>query len=160
MSHITTLMALVAVLACMAPLAELGAQNSVAPPTATVTLVAKADLPRGAKVIVERRPIMNPRNVILVDLDRATAADLAAAVQILAGLHHPADDDPKATVRAAPRSYTPPPGFDKSHYGKQMKAGLVQLLIAPEVTVAGIGRARAVDIQVSLPQGRVRAGQS
>ena len=160
MSHLTTLVALVAVLACMAPLAELGAQNPTAPTTAPVTLVAKSDLPRGAKVIVERRPTMNPQNVILVDLDRATAADLAAAVQILAGLHQRTSDDPKATVRAAPRSFTPPPDFDKSHYAKLMKAGLVQLLIAPETTVPGVGRRRAVDIQVTLPPGRLQTGQS
>lgn len=160
MSHLTTLVALVAVLACMAPLAHASAQSPARPTTAAVTLVAQPNLARGAKVIVEQRPTMNPRNVILVDVDRATAADLAAAVQTLAGLHLRTGDDPKATVRAAPRSFTPPPDFETSHYGKLMKAGLVELLIAPETTVPGVGRARAVDIQVMLPPGRLRSGQS
>ena len=160
MSHLTTLVALVAVLACMAPLAHAGAQSNALPTTATVTLVAQANLPRGAKVIVEQRPTANPRNLILVDLDRATVADLAAAVQTLAGLQLRTGDDPKATVRAAPRSFTPPPGFESSHHGKRMKASLVDLLIAPETTVPGVGRARAVEIEVTLPPGHLRSGRS
>ena len=159
MPHLTTLVVVVGVLAVVTPLAKANAQKPAGPRTATVTLVAKPNLPRGAKVIVERRGTMSPHDVILVDLDRATATDLAAAVQTLAGLTRRTGDDPAAVIRAAPRSYTPPPEFDTSHFGKQMKAGLVRLLTAPEITVAGIGRARSVDIHVTLMPGRETAAR-
>jgi hypothetical protein len=125
----------------------------------TVTLVAKSNLPRGAKVVVERRASMDPRDVIFIDLDRASPHDLAAAVQTLAALRRRAGDDPKATVRASPASYTPPPSFENSHFGRQMKAAIARLLIAPETTVAGVGRARSVAITVTFPPGREAAAR-
>jgi len=154
MMHLTKLAPLVCLVVGVTPLAESRAQVTNASASATVTLVSTQNLPRGAKVIVERRPRLDPRDVILVDLERATPRDLAAAVQTFAALRGRSGDDPNATLRASPKSYTPPADFDDSHFGRQMKAGLVRLLTASETTVAGVGRARAVTITV--PQSEIR----
>lgn len=149
MMHLTRFAPLVCLVLGLMPFAKSRAQAGSASMTATVTLVSKPNLPRGAKVVVERRAQLDPRDVILVDLDRATPRDLAAAVQTLAGLRRRVGDDPQAVLRASPKSYTPPADFDNSHFGRQMKAGLVRLLTAQETTIAGVGRARAVTITVS-----------
>ena len=159
MMHLTKIAPLVCLVIGVLPVARSGAQATPASPTATVTLVSKPNLPRGAKVLVERRARLNPRDVILVDLDRATPRDLAAAVQALAALRRHVDDDRQAIVRASPKSYTPPADFDDSHFGRQMKAGLVRLLTAPETAVPGVGWGRAVTITVSESEIRQLATQ-
>ena len=147
-----TILVSVACILAITPIRRSIAQAANAPEFTTVTLVSTSNLPRGAKVVVERRAALDPRDVILVDLDRATPGDLAAAVQTLAALDQRASEHAGSSLRASPKSYTPPPGFERSRFGREMKLGLVRLLAAPDTTVAGIGRVRSVAITVTRPR--------
>jgi hypothetical protein len=151
MQSLTILLSLACVLA-IAPVRRSIAQAANPPGFTSVTLVSASNLPRGAKVVVERRATLHPRDVILVDLDRATPHDLAAAVQTLAALDQRGGEHAGSSLRASPKSYTPPPGFEQSRFGREMKLGLVRLLAAPETTLAGIGRVQSVAITVVQPR--------
>src|SRR5688572_28720705 len=154
MKSLTILVSL-ACLFAIAPVRRSIAQAASSPVFTSVTLVSTSNLPRGAKVVVERRAALHPRDVILVDLDRATPQDLAAAVRTFAALSQRAGEHAGSSLRASPKSYAPPPGFERSRFGREMKLGLVRLLAAPETTIAGIGRVRSVAITVA----NLRAGK-
>src|SRR5688572_3047006 len=151
MKSLTILVSL-ACLFAIAPVRRSIAQAASSPVFTSVTLVSTSNLPRVAKVIVERRAALTPRDVILVDLDRATPQDLAAAVQTLTALNQRGGEHTGSSLRALPKSYTSPPGFEQSRFGREMKLGLVRLLAAPESNVAGIGHVRSVAITVANPR--------
>ena len=124
-----------------------------APASVEVTLVAAPGLPSGAPTLVMHRRQARPRDVVLLDLARATPEDLAASLTLLATLRAQFGDVPSTDVQAVPGTFTPSPAFPQTD--RPRLAGYLRSLgSAPPRRLEQLGAAPA--ITVSVPGLRVR----
>lgn len=110
------------------------------------TLVSGTDDVSNKPVVVIRRPSMMPHDIILVDLKRATSADLGAALEVLEHLKAQDGDSVKAALRTAPAGPLGRPFRDGEN--ERLRSYLSYLNIGPIQNVAGIGSAHTIALTV------------
>lgn len=144
-------------LVCLVPVPPAVAQEMTAPST-TVTLVATSQLPENARTMVLLRRQAQPREVILVDVAHATAADLGAALAQLATLRARFGDVPETDVHSLATSFRPARDFAATD-GPRLDRYLRNLRAAPVRTLESLGSAPALPVNVpALAVRRVPPG--
>lgn len=139
--------AAMAALCVVAPVSAASAQVAKAPEVALLVL-SPTPLKRG-HALVERRVALKPHDLVLVD-DGATEVDLAAAVQVLAGMRAQDGGSVPNDVHAVPTQFTPAPGWRGGRDEAEKKKLVYNLPKAPFRDVEGHGRVRALPIGVPV----------
>ncbi len=111
-----------------------------------VTLVSGTDKLSNKPVVVVRRLTARPHDVILVDLERATSSDLAAALELLEGLKAQDGDSVRAALRTAPPGPLTRPLRDGEN--ERLRSYLSFLHSGPVQNVAEIGWAHTIALTV------------
>jgi hypothetical protein len=114
----------------------------------TVTLVAKTGLRANAAVQVDRDPRRRQREVIYVDLSKATPRDLAMSLQALRIDRLRRGDSLTVGIVGIPTSASFANGWDRTEYARWLDQQLERLRGTRERAVHRLGSVKAVQIRI------------
>lgn len=111
-------------------------------PIAVTVIVAKA-LPGGAAALARVRPTEKPRNVVLLDLSKATPADLAVSLGAIRAINARFGDSLPGNIQMASNAAHRPPSAKSLRFAEESIASLRQ---AGRVKVGNLEEGQAMTV--------------
>ncbi len=116
-----------------------------------VTVAAKPSLPHGANAAVILRAHTNPRNLVLIDPDKATSSDLASAFRLLTALRTKFGDSLSRDIEAVPKHQVAGT-HTNAIVAARMQRYLHAIGSSKPISVPGFGELRAINVGLAPPR--------